>query len=585
MKYALILFLSFFFFSYSFSQIRISILNPEADEIIHGNYDPQNYLPSEIIHSSDAVLNGLIHEVSNDSIRSYLEKLDSFYNRNTGSDTLSETSGIGAARRWIYNKFESFGEINENRLVVSFMRFKAPVCDMLHHKNVLAILPGTDTTKKELVIIQGHFDTRCEGVCDTECYTPGVDDNGSGTALVMELARVMSKYAFDRTIIFAALTGEDQGLYGAKALATYLNTENIPVKAVLNNDVVGGITCGNTSSPPSCPYHGHIDSTNVRVFSYSQGNDSAAVSPHKQLARFIKMQQEEKINPLTAVDLNVNIMIMKDRIGRSGDHLPFSDYGYPAIRFCSANEHGNGTGTPPDRQHTSIDMLGVDTTAPPDGVIDSFYVDLNYLRRNTILNGVSGAFLASGPEIPQPVYTDLNTGVEIEISGDDTVYNQFKVGVRKQGSGHLYFDSIYAFNNTQKLVIRGLEPYQKYFFTVMSVKDGFESFFPAEYAVETTVGVYESQIFDGVSMSQNYPNPCKGITEVIVNINKASFEKNHNQLIIRDITGRIVELFTLNLKQGENKITLNNNMNLKGIFLYSLQMNGIVVQTNKMILY
>jgi len=585
MKYILLLITSLLFLTNGLSQIRISILNPEADEIIHGNYDPQNYLPSEIFQSSDAILNGLIHEISNDSIRSYLEKLDSFYNRNTGSDTLSETQGIGATRRWIHSKFESFSEANENRLIVSFMRFKVPVCDMLHHKNVLAVLPGTDTTKKELIIIQGHFDTRCEGVCDTECYSPGVDDNGSGTALVMELARVMSKYTFDRTIVFAALTGEDQGLYGAKALAIYLNTENIPIKAVLNNDVVGGITCGNTSSPPSCPYHGHIDSTNVRVFSFSQGNDSTAVSPHKQLARYIKMQQEEKINPITTVDLNVNIMIMKDRNGRSGDHLPFSDYGYPAIRFCSANEHGDGTGTPPDRQHTSIDLLGVDTTSPADGVIDSFYVDLNYLRRNTILNGVSGAFLASGPEIPQPIYTDLNTGVEIEITGEDTLYSQFKVGVRKQGSGHLYFDSIYSFNDTRKLIVRGLDPYQKYFFTVMSVKDGFESFFTDEYAVETTIAVAESKLFPGISMSHNYPNPSKGLTDVIVNINSVNYENTDNQLIIRDITGRIVELFPLNLKQGENKITLNNHMNLKGLFLISLQINGIVIQTNKMLLY
>jgi Peptidase family M28/Secretion system C-terminal sorting domain len=564
------------------AQIRITVLNSEADEVLHGNYNPQNYESSQIIHASEDILNGIVNEVSTDSIRNYLEVLDGFHNRNTGSDTLSEISGIGAARRWIHRKFESYSATNENRLLVSFMRFKISVCGMLHHKNVLAVLPGADTTKKDIVIIQGHYDTRCEGVCDIECYSPGVDDNGSGTALVMELARVMSKYTFDRTIVFAALTGEDQGLYGAKAFSIYIENEEIPIKAVLNNDVVGGITCGNTSSPPSCPYYGHIDSTHVRVFSFSQNNDSSAISPHKQLARYTKMMQEEKINPLFSTPMDISLMIMKDRIGRSGDHLPFTDLGIPAIRFCSANEHGDGSGTPPDRQHTTIDLLGVDTTSPPDGVIDSFYVDLNYLKRNTIINGVNGGFLANSPHVPQPNYTDLNTGVKIEISGNDTIYNDFKVGVRRQGSGHLYFDSIYSFTNTRNLVISGLDPYEKYFFSVMNMKDGYISAFPDEYAVETSVGIYESPIFSGVSMSQNYPNPSKGKTEVIVSMNT-----NHNDvsLLIRDITGRTIENHNLNLNQGENKIILNESKNLTGIYLYSLIIDGIIVQTNKMILY
>jgi hypothetical protein len=216
-----------------------------------------------------------------------------------------------------------------------------------------------------------------------------MEDNGSGTVLVMELARIMTKYAYNHTIVFALVTAEDQGLYGAKAFSQWVVDNNVRLRAVLNNDCIGGITCGQTASPPGCPGLNAIDSTHVRIFSYSPSTDSNKVSPHKQLARYIRLQQEEKINPLLATPMTINIILTEDRGGRSGDHMPFRQKGYTAIRFTSRNESGNGSGTPPDRQHSVRDILGVDTSVPPDGVIDSFYVDPGYLRRNLIMNGVN----------------------------------------------------------------------------------------------------------------------------------------------------------------------------------------------------
>lgn len=465
------------------AQVNINLSNQEAKQILLGNYDPALYTPSVIVHSPDSILHGIINGVSRDTLIAYLLKIDSYHNRNTGSDTISENHGIGGVRRWIYKKFTEYRSLNENRLVLSFLDFDLNICGQSHHRNVLAILPGLDTTRKEFLVVEGHFDTRCEGVCDTSCYSPGMDDNGSGTVLVMELARIMSRFAFDRTIVFACVTGEDEGLYGSTALANYFVANNMKVQACLNNDVVGGIVCGQTASPPGCPEFNAIDSTHVRIFSFSSGNDSSAVSPNKQLARYVKMHQEEIINPLLSTPVTVNLMILEDRTGRSGDQVPFRKKGYPAIRVTEQNENGNGKGLPPDRQHSTRDILGLDTSVPPDGVIDSFFVDPGYLRRNIIMNGVNLGWLAIAPPSPTPEYKQTAAGVEIVLHGSDLVYKQYRVGVRSRGSGSLYFDSVYTFKNTNRLVIPGLDPTKKWHFSVSNVKNKVESLFSDEYSI------------------------------------------------------------------------------------------------------
>jgi hypothetical protein len=126
-------------------QTNITLSNPEAVQILLGNYNPANYTPTAIINHPDSILNGIVNDVSKDTLISYLLKIDSYYNRNTGSDTLSETHGIGAVRRWIHKKYGEYRAMCENRLVVTYMDFDATVCGQTHHRNVLAILPGLDT--------------------------------------------------------------------------------------------------------------------------------------------------------------------------------------------------------------------------------------------------------------------------------------------------------------------------------------------------------------------------------------------------------------------------------------------------------
>ena len=130
-----------------------------------------------------------------------------------------------------------------------------------------------------------------------------------------------------------ATTGEEQGLYGAQAFANYAKAKGIKIKAVLNNDVIGGIICGYTSSAPSCPGYGDLDSTHVRLFSYGSFN-----APCKGLSRFIKLEYKENLSSLVAVPMGINIMSPEDRTGRGGDHIPFREGGYTAMRFTAENE-------------------------------------------------------------------------------------------------------------------------------------------------------------------------------------------------------------------------------------------------------
>ena len=380
-----------------------SVTSTEVSNILVGNYTPSTYQASDIITNPGIVASGLLNDISSDTLTADLFALNSFTTRNMFSDTVSSTSGIGAARRWIYNRFQLYSQANENRLRVAYLKFTyppsayggctAPGSNPTHY-NVLAVLPGSQTTNKSLIIIEAHMDSRNVSNCDATGSAPGMGDNATGTALVMELARVMSKYTFRNTILFAINTGEEQGLVGATALANYLQSKNVLIKAVNNNDVSGGVFCGHTSSAPSCPFYGNIDSTDLRIFSLGDVN-----SANKQWARYVKLEYKEMQRSQVTVPTNINIMEPDDRSGRGGDHQAFTGIGYTAVRFTQANEDGNAASTSSsykDRQHDVADSLGHWNSG--SGAYDSIYLNAHYLARNTLVNGNSLAMVALGPD-------------------------------------------------------------------------------------------------------------------------------------------------------------------------------------------
>lgn len=550
--------------------------NADAEQVMLGNYNPAMYSASTVISDPAIISTDINNRVSTDSLLSYLEGLRMFQNRNTGSDTVSATKGIGAARRWVFDKFQQFSAQNENRLVVSYLQFDLNVCNITQHRNVMAVLPGSDTSDKSIIIIEGHMDSRCAVLCDTACIAEGMEDNGSGTALVMELARVMSKYTFKNTIVFITTIGEEQGLVGAEAIADYAVAKGIKIKAVLNNDVIGGIMCGKTSSPPSCPGFNEIDSTHVRLFSFGGFN-----SMHKQLARYIKLEYKEMLLPTASVPMGIHIMTDEDRTGRGGDHIPFRRNGFAAMRFTSANEHGDANVTAPgydDRQHTSDDILGVDTNA--DTIIDSLFVNLNYLARNAVINGNAVAMAAQGVKTPTFNFTTANgqQASDLSISITDPVsYGKYRVAIRTTGND---WDSVYTFN-TNKCTIANM-PQANYIVSVAAVdNNNIESLFSGEQMGKLSVQ-NQTNTQRNIELLQNVPNPFDEKTMISVKVN-SNIQYKEAYIIITDIQGRTIKRLPVNLQPGINEVIYEHGYNATGTYGYTLIIDGKPIQTNRMV--
>ncbi|MDX2360701.1 MAG: M28 family peptidase [Crocinitomicaceae bacterium] len=556
------------------SQNNILITNPEAEAIVHGNYTPSNYQATTVIDSKTALTQGINDNVNADSLMAYIVRMGEFNTRNTGSDTVSTTSGIGAARRWAYDKFLSFSAASENRLIVSYLQFDQDICAMAQHRNIFAVLPGRDTSNHQVIIIEGHFDSRCDVSCDTACLAQGMEDNATGSALVLELARVMSKYTYNNTIVFMLTIGEEQGLYGANAFSQYSVDNSLPIKAVFNNDVVGGVICGQTSSAPSCPGLNDVDSLAVRLF--SKGSNTQ----HKQLARYTKLQYKEELLQLVTIQMAIHIMSAEDRTGRGGDHIPFREDGFTAIRTTSANEHGDASNAPgySDRQHTSDDILGIDTNG--DQIIDSFFVDFNYLGRNAVINGVASAMVAIGPRTPdfQMIsYTDTTITLTITT---ETQYPQYRMALRTVDND---WDTVYTTNNL--VATLQVDPANWNFLSVASVdSSGVESLFSNEVSVYS--GWLETDELDlpkaNYELLQNRPNPFDESTIISVHVTDANDYKRA-EIVVRDFNGSIVKALPIDLNKQLNDVVYEHGYGATGIYSYSLVVDGIVVSTKRMI--
>lgn len=575
-------FLFFVLSSICFSQTNIICTNPAAEQVMKGNYNPNSFPASVIINHPDSISKYLHQNISADSLKNYILKLQTFHNRNSGSDTVSATQGIGAARRWAYQKFQQFSAANNNRLLPFYLQFNLSICNMSQHKNICAVLPGTDTSDKSIVLIEGHIDSRCEVLCDTGCVAEGIEDNASGTALVIELARVISALSLHRTVVFMLTIGEEQGLDGAEAMADFVQQKGIQVKAVLNNDVIGGIICGKTSSTPSCPGENDIDSMHVRFFSYGGFN-----SKHKQFARFVKLQYKEQIAPIAQVPMNIVIMTPEDRTNRGGDHIPFRQHNYTAMRFTSANEHGDAgiDSSYTDRQHSIRDVLGADTDN--DQVVDSFFIDFNYLARNTVINGIGAAMAAIGPPVPTlQVDTVSRNRLRIEIQ-NEFFFTQYRIAIRSVTND---WDSVYfmryKYVDTLTLCDTGT-----FFISAATMNfKNVEGLFTGETMVRLSdssmcvyTGLNDEEISGkGIELLQNKPNPFDEKTAISVFVHGNNDYQNA-YLSITDLNGKEIKRLTMALHKGMNETLYEHGYHATGIYFYTLFVDGRVVQTRRMV--
>ncbi|WDF55162.1 M28 family metallopeptidase [Mucilaginibacter sp. KACC 22063] len=344
----------------------------------------------------DAVIKQMVDDVSQKNIEAIVRKLVSFKTRHTLSDTTSKTEGIGAARNWIKAEMERYAQASGGRMHVEFDTFTQPAGGRIDKptvlKNVLAILKGTDPNDKRIYIVSGHYDSRVNDVMDAKSFAPGAVDDASGTAVSMELARVMAQRSFPATIIFMAVAGEEQGLNGSTNVAKRAKAENWAVDAMLNNDIVG-----NTYGMET-----HLkDNSTVRVFSEgvpstAAGNEKALGalinnggendSPSRELARYIKEVAERYVQ-----QLDVKMIYRRDRFLRGGDHTPFLQQGFTAVRFTEMNEDFN-------RQHQNVRKEnGVDYGDTPD------FADYEYIQKVARMNLSVLANLVLAPAEPQNV--------------------------------------------------------------------------------------------------------------------------------------------------------------------------------------
>ena len=354
----------------------------------------QGYAQTTI--KQDAVIKQMVDEVSSKNIETIIRKLVSFKSRHTLSDTTSATEGSGAARNWIKAEYERYAKESGGRMTVQFDTFTQPKSERVdkpfHLKNVLAILKGTDPRDTRVYIVSGHYDSRVSDVMNPNAVEPGANDDASGTAVSMELARVMAKRSFPATIIFMSVVGEEQGLYGSTNVAKRAKAENWNVDAMLNNDIVGNSHGMETDLK---------DNRSVRVF--SEGVPSVAAdnpkmvaslialggendSPSRELARYTKEIGERYVD-----QLDVKMIYRRDRYLRGGDHIPFLLQGFTAVRITEMNEDFT-------RQHQDIRTEnGVDYGDLPD------FVDFNYAQKVARMNLSVLANLATAPAEPQNV--------------------------------------------------------------------------------------------------------------------------------------------------------------------------------------
>jgi Zn-dependent M28 family amino/carboxypeptidase len=352
------------------------------------------------------VLKTIAADVDPQALEATIRTLVGFGTRHTLSDTRSETRGIGAARRWTASRFEAISKACGGCIVVEtpskvFTGKRAP--DGVEIIDVLGIQRGT-TDPDRVVIIAGHIDSRVNDVMDAVTDAPGANDDASGVAAVLEAARVLSKHRFPATIVYAVLSGEEQGLFGGQLLAQTAKAKGWKVEADLNNDIVGNVH----------GIGGTVDRTHVRVFSEGtkavetpeqantrRYNGGEVDSPSRNLARFMDGLAEHYVKGLDVV-----MVYRTDRFGRGGDQVPLLEAGYPAVRVTEAAEHY-------DRQHQTV---RTENGRAYGDMIEG--VDFPYLAQVTRLNAVTLAALASAPAPPSGVKIEGAVSADTKVSWD-----------------------------------------------------------------------------------------------------------------------------------------------------------------------
>lgn len=407
----------------------------------------------------------LVQQVNADSLKKYTEVLASFKSRHT----LNQDAKVGmiAAQNYVKAKFMEFGMLSKGRMTASIEEFIVPgdgrrIVTDAKVGNVIAKLHGTNPNDPRVIFVSGHLDSRNKDVMDASGASPGANDDGSGVALVMELARILAKSEFSATLLFVAFTGEEQGLKGATYLADKAKAESWKIEAVLNNDIVGNSNSSETNIS---------NNTVMRVFSETiplvederaanirRSINSDNDSPSRQLARYIKELGERYVD-----QMEVKLIYRNDRFLRGGDQTPFMKNGFTAVRMSEMNENFL-------HQHENVRVEnGVQYGDLPE------FMDFEYLRKVAAVNLASAASLAQATGMPQEVKIDVRgLSNSTSLIWKAPIHGKAKgyYVLMRETSSSVWEKKFYTEETSLKL------PYSKdnYFFAVQAVSEkGMES--------------------------------------------------------------------------------------------------------------
>lgn len=374
----------------------VALLGLAASSIIATVQTPRSRQPARAASRGLAypAITSIVRQIDAGNIERSIRQLAAFGTRNTLSEQNDPKRGIGAARDWLYAEFLKAAEASNGRMTVEKQSYEQPKAQRIPEPtiitNVVATLKGSQPEATDRIyVVSGHYDSMCNSPTDAKCDAPGANDDASGTAAVLEMARVMAKFEFDATIVFMAVAGEEQSLLGSTYFAEQAKQKNWNVDAMLTNDIIGNSLGGN----------GIRNRNTVRVFSEgvptnetpAEANTRRSVggendSPSRQLARFIK-ETSESLVP----QMKVMMVYRRDRYGRGGDHIPFLERGYPAVRFTEVNEDFR-------HQHQNVRVEnGVQYGDLPQ------FVDFAYVANVARVNAAALAMLAYAPARPTGV--------------------------------------------------------------------------------------------------------------------------------------------------------------------------------------
>jgi hypothetical protein len=421
-----------------------------------------NNLFAQTIIQRDAEIEKMVKEISSDSLKSYIKCMVAFGTRNTLSTQADAKRGIGAARNWVLGKFNEFAKQSNGRLsafidTTTLQPDGKRIDATTLLGNVVATLKGTDANDNRIFIISGHLDNMRTSPTERLGDAPGANDDASGCAAVIECARIMSKHNFPATVIFVTVSGEEQGLLGSAFMSEKAKKENWNIVAVLNNDIMGSNHSNETNI---------INNTKVRVFSegipaYETEKVAANIrnlglendGKSRQLARYVKEIGERYVD-----NIEVVLIYRNDRFLRGGDHTPYVQRSFAAVRITEMNENYT-------HQHQDVRM----ENGIQYGDLEE-YIDYEYLRKNTGVNLANLANLSKAPAIPDSVKMEVK-----KLSNSTLLYWQTPKTGKVKGYYVLVRETTSAFWQ-RKIFTAETEmrlPFSKdnYFFAVQSVNE------------------------------------------------------------------------------------------------------------------